>query len=282
MDAQRYALNRQPITDWDDAYANGAYIPDSQAYPPKWMQAAQAFRSAAVAAGRAEVDIAYGSNARHRFDLFYPEAPPLGLFVFVHGGYWLRFDKSVWSHLAAGAIARGWAVAMPSYRLAPEATLAEISTDVCAAITAAAQRIPGPIRLAGHSAGGHLVTRAVTAGSNLPEDVLNRIGHVVSISGLHDLRPLMKTSMNDNLRLDEAQALAESPALLPVRGTPAITCWVGGSERPEFLRQNRLLASIWPSLGIETTEVIIPDQHHFSVIEPLEDPRSDLAIRCAP
>ena len=30
------------ITDWDDAYANGAYISGAADYPPKWAKAAGA------------------------------------------------------------------------------------------------------------------------------------------------------------------------------------------------------------------------------------------------
>src|SRR3546814_5563195 len=54
---------------------------------------------------------------------------PAGLAVFVHGGYWMAFDKSSWSHLAAGAVARGWAVALPSYTLCPEARISDRSEE---------------------------------------------------------------------------------------------------------------------------------------------------------
>ena len=32
------------ITDWDDAYSNGAHIPGAADYPPKWNAAAAAYR----------------------------------------------------------------------------------------------------------------------------------------------------------------------------------------------------------------------------------------------
>jgi hypothetical protein len=126
--------------------------------------------------------------------------------------------------------------------------------------------------LSGHSAGGHLASRMVSATSPLPEIVRHRIRNVVSISGVHDLRPLMKTSMNVTLRIDEAEALAESPALLRPMANARITCWVGGSERQEFLRQNALLANVWTGLGAKTAEVVEPDRHHFSIIDGLTDP----------
>lgn len=268
------------IQDWDDAYTNGAYIVDGAAYPAKWAKLAEAFRAEMLAAGRAELDLRYGPEARATLDLFHPAGTaadkPRGLAVFVHGGYWMAFDKSSWSHLAAGALQRGWAVCLPSYTLAPEARIAEITRQVASAIRFAAARVAGPLRLAGHSAGGHLVTRMVCADSLLPDDVRGRIGHVVSISGVHDLRPLLRTKMNATLRMDEAEAAAESPALLrPMEGC-SVTCWVGSAERPEFLRQNDLLANIWTGLGAEMRCVHAEGRHHFNVIEDLADPASEL------
>jgi hypothetical protein len=98
----------------------------------------------------------------------------------------------------------------------------------------------------------------------------------VSISGVHDLRPLMRIALNATLRLDADEARRESPALLePLPGT-RLTCWVGSSERAEFVRQNALLASIWKGLGAATTTVEEPDRHHFDVVDGLADPEHPL------
>lgn len=264
------------IVDWDDAYTNGAYIADGASYPSKWAALAQDFRAHMSAEGRAELDVRYGPAQREMLDLFHPAGVAKGLAFFVHGGYWMAFDKSSWSHLAAGALKRGWAVCLPSYTLAPEARIADIGRQVAAAIKFAADRVQGPLRLAGHSAGGHLVTRMVCADSPLTAEVRDRIGHVVSISGVHDLRTLLRTKMNATLRMDEAEATAESPALLRPMNNCAVTCWVGSDERPEFLRQNDLLANIWTGLGADMRRVHAEGRHHFDVIEELADPASPL------
>lgn len=259
---------------WDDAYTNGAYIPGGDAYPAKWAASAEAFRQ--KMASRAELDKPYGTHARERFDLFMPEQTPTGLFVFVHGGYWMRFDKSSWSHLAAGVLSRGWAVAMPSYTLCPEVRITDIVAQVGHAVTAIAARVAGPLRLAGHSAGGHLVSRLNCADSPLPALVRERIAHTVSISGLHDLRPFLKTTMNKTLHLDAAEAARESPALLMPLPGARVTCWVGTAERPEFVRQNALLANIWGGVGGRMAKHEAGGRHHFDVVEELADPASPL------
>ncbi|KRB20043.1 MULTISPECIES: alpha/beta hydrolase [Mesorhizobium] len=264
------------VEDWDNAYANGANIARSDRWPAAWTEPAQAFREAMSAQGRARIDIAYGERPRNRFDLFLPEASPKGLVVFIHGGYWMESDKSTWSHLAKGPVSSGFAVAMPSYTQCPDIRIAGIVREIGAAIGTAAAMVDGPLMLTGHSAGGHLASRMVTISTPLTADVAKRIRHVVSISGLHDLRPLMRTAMNEALAIDEAEAQAESPALLRPMDGVRITCWAGGGERSEFLRQTALLANIWTGLGAVTNTVVEPDRHHYDVLDGLADPAHGL------
>ena len=264
------------ITDWNDAYANGPNIPGGDRWPAAWVQPAQAYRDELLGVGRAALDIAYGERPRNRFDLFMPEAKPTGLVVFVHGGFWRALDKSFWSNLARGAVESGYAVAMPSYTLCPEARISDITREIGAAIEKAASMIEGPLYLTGHSAGGHLVTRMISTTSPLPDSVRARIRHTVSISGVHDLRPLLKTAMNADLRIDAAEAQAESPVLLAPQPNTRLTCWVGAAERPEFIRLNALLANIWTGLGAQTCTIEEPGRHHFNVIDGLADPRHPL------
>ena len=263
-------MNQFQITDWDDAYSNAAHIPDSDRWPGEWIELAARYRADA----RCELDIAYGDHARQVYDLFLPEDEPAGLLVFIHGGYWLDYDKSYWSHLAKGAVDSGCAVAVPSYVLCPEAGIGDIASMVGAAIRHAADNITGPLVLTGHSAGGHLAASMVCDGSPLPLEVRQRIVHTVSISGLHDLRPLLKTQMNDRLKLTDREATQLSPALKTPDPRCRLTACVGQAERPEFLRQSQLIANVWRGLGAWTQCIIAPDRHHFDVIDGLCDPQS--------
>ena len=194
------------VTDWDDAYVNGGYIANADSYPPRWAEAAAVFRAAHPSERTGE-----GDRQGH---LFRPAGAAKGLMVFIHGGYWLRFHPDDWSHLAAGALAAGWACLMPGYRLAPEARIADMAREVAAQIADVAGHVAGPIAICGHSAGGHLAARMVCAGGPLPEAVAARVTACLPISPLTDLRSLMRTTMNETLRIDAAEAAAESPALL--------------------------------------------------------------------
>jgi len=264
------------IVDWDKAYSNRDHVADWAYYVDKWTNAAAQFRAELSDAGRLRADLSYGAGERNKLDLLLPEGEPNGLAIFVHGGYWRSFDKSMWSHLSAGALAHGFAVAIPSYTLAPQARISAMTREIASALTFAASEVPGSIHLAGHSAGGHLVSRMVCVDTPLDTATVRRIANVVSISGVHDLRPLLNTSMNDDIKLDTAEAASESPALLTPVDNTKLTAWVGGGELAEFIRQNDLLANIWTGLGARTRSIHDGDHHHFSVVNALADADSAL------
>ena len=256
--------------DWDDAYSNFAYIPDGFGYPAKWLSESAQFREEMDGKGLLKADLSYGPLPRNRLDLFMPWGDVKGLAVFVHGGYWMEdFDKSAWSHLAKGAHAHGFAVAIPSYSLCPDVRVSDITVQVGLAIAHAANEVAGPIHLTGHSAGGHLVARMVTATSPLPQTIRQRIRKTVPISALTDLRPLMKTEMNKTLHLDAIEARLESPALLEPHEGIDLTAWVGAAERPEFVRQSILLANIWSGFNCCVEAVEESKKHHANIIEGL-------------
>ncbi|MEX0285747.1 MAG: alpha/beta hydrolase [Paracoccaceae bacterium] len=254
------------MTELDDAYANRDHVPGADDLVARWPLAAQAFRQ--ELGERAQSGLRYGDSDRQVFDLFAPEGTSQGTVVFIHGGYWRLFDSSCFSHLAAGALARGWTVAMPSYDLCPTVRIAEITSQIATAVQMIAGMTSGPMSIAGHSAGGHLACRMMDR-DVLPEAVAGRVQAVVPISPLSDLRPFLRTSMNEDFQMDETSAMAESPILTEHRHAAPVTVWVGSAERPAFLDQARWLSEAW---GAEM--VVSPGKHHFNVIDPLEQPGS--------
>ena len=253
----------------DAAYNNRDFIPDADTYPLRWKAEADAFRDRLGEGAR--LGLTYGTQPRDVFDLFLPPTAPRGTLVFVHGGYWRAFDRATWSAFAAGGLAAGCAVAMPSYTLAPEAGIARITTQIAAALSAIAAMTDGPIYLTGHSAGGHLVARMLNGDVALSPSVAERLATCTPISPLADLRPLIETVMNDDFGLDDDAARAESPALQDKTRKVPVHIWVGADERPAFLDQARLLSTAW-----DAPLTIAPGLHHFNVIDGLKDPGSPL------
>jgi arylformamidase len=245
------------MIDMEAEYNNLAKVREHPAIIAGWVRDAAAFR---VTHATAELDLAYGPTPRQVLDLFWP-APqrnsPLALFI--HGGYWQRLDKDYFSHFARGLLAHGVAVAMPSYDLCPQVTLAEL-TDQIRGMVAFLHRRHGRKPLAtGHSAGGHLSAMLLADGL---------VPAALPISGLFDLAPMLSTSMNTALALDATEARRLSPLFLP---PPAgrLHAVVGGEEGPEFARQSRGIAEAWHG-----TWESLPGHNHFSILDELLDPAS--------
>ncbi|HEY2618177.1 MAG TPA: alpha/beta hydrolase [Acetobacteraceae bacterium] len=106
--------------------------------------------------------------------------------VYIHGGYWQRNSKDMFTNLVGGPHARGWAAALPVYTLAPDATLTDIVAEIRAALSwliehGPAYGITGPIVLSGWSEGGHLTAM-----------YLGHAGVVagLTISGVFELGPI--------------------------------------------------------------------------------------------
>ncbi|SFG80215.1 Alpha/beta hydrolase family protein [Palleronia marisminoris] len=264
------AKHSEQIVARDADYDNSAAVPDAERFIPLWEDEARVFRDSM--GDRARLGIPYGATAREKLDLFLPDGAPDGLMVFVHGGYWRSRHRHDWSHFAEGALGRGYAVAIPSYSLAPEARISRITLQIAQAVRVAAAEVAGgPIRLAGHSAGGHLVARMLCADPMLPASVAKRLAHVLPISPVSDLRPLVGLSMNGDLKLTAEEAAMESPILCEVVHRAPVTVWVGGAELPAFQNQAQWLSEAW-----DARIVVDEGRHHFDVIDGLRAPDSPM------
>ncbi len=264
------------MKNWDDEFDNVGHVPNALGFFDIWAERAKDFRSKHM---KSDLDQPYGVSERQKFDIFWPETTPKGLIIFVHGGYWKRLDRSHFSDLAAGPLAHGWAVSMPSYTLAPDAHIHEMTLEIAQSITTAAQRTTGPIRIIGHSAGGHLATRMICEDTVLDASIIKRVERVVSVSGVHDLRNLCHTELNETLRLSTDEAISESPYLQkPIQNIP-VTCWVGANERPEFINQTKILHDEWSHHGVSSELIIEPNMHHFTVVDSLQDENSEMVTK---
>ena len=100
----------------------------------------------------------------------------------------------------------------------------------------------------------------------LPADLVKG---AFAVSGIYDLMPLRRTSMNADLRLDENAARVASPVTyFPSRPVPVLTA-VGAEESAEFRRQAQLLANHWPHCSRGC--IVVPGANHFTIVERLAE-----------
>lgn len=241
------------MIDYEAEYNNMTKVPECRAIIGDWVRDAAAFRASHA---YADLDVAYGERPRQKLDLFWPDARRAGpMALFIHGGYWQRLDKSFSSHLAAGLLANGVAVAMPSYDLCPDVQVADIVDQMREVVAF----LPNPVLAVGHSAGGHMAAMLLADGL---------VPAALPISGLFYLPPLIETSMNVAMRLDQVEARRLSPMTLPAP-SGRLHAVVGGDEGIEFTRQTRGIAEAWGG-----TWDSLPGLNHFTIVSQLADPHS--------
>jgi prepilin-type processing-associated H-X9-DG protein len=168
-------------------------------------------------------DLAYGPDPRQRYDVYAPAGStnlrPVPPMMFLYGGSWRHGDKANYAFVGRAFAARGFVVAIPDYRVVPDVHYPTFVVDCAKALAAfkatapAHGGRPGPVYVAGHSAGAY---NAVMLG--LAEELLapagltfDDIGGIAGLSGPYDFLPLRVSATRNAFG-----AVADLPATQPV------------------------------------------------------------------
>ncbi len=239
----------------------------------RWGSQSEQFRNNADAT----LNCRYGDGERDQIDVFRCGETEAPLYVYLHGGYWQRGDKSLYSFIAEPFLEAKTDVAIVGYPLCPQVSMTALMNKIRQAIVwlyrnAIELGISGErINLSGHSAGGHLTamglcTKWSTCGDELPMDML-KTG--ISLSGLYVLEPLLRTTISDALHLTESEVRELSPALLTPTCNAPLLMILGGSETGEFFRQTEVLIEQWSRPERVIGRHVEPDADHFDLIDRL-------------
>jgi len=195
------------------------------------------------------------------------------IFVFVHGGFWRRLSANDGTFLTPAWRNLGYDTASINYSLCPNESLEKLVDQTKRAIQFLTTMYkPAEMLLVGHSAGAHLVAM------NLCTENETKYAGALLISGIYDLEPILHTSINNDIKLNETTANNLSPIKQLVRNTtlkvknntPVAIVW-GENETDEFKRQSTEFATAWsvsnPGSPSRTKE--IASRNHFDVLDDL-------------
>lgn len=229
------------------------------------------------------VDVPYGPHEAQKLDIFRARGESKAVLMFIHGGYWRALDKRFYTFLAPALTRAGVTFANVNYALCPTVTIEEIVRQVLQAgawLYRNASNFGGrPQRLyvAGNSAGGHLTAMSLAAlwpvfAPDLPRKVFQG---GLSISGVHDLRPLVGAAfLKPQVNFDLAVARRCSPVLMPPATDAKLWTCVGGAEPRAFHDLNAAIGKAWKK--VFAGDIEMPGENHFSVVERLGEPASPL------
>jgi len=216
-------------------------------------------------------DIAYGDHERERLDIYPSSKKKAKTLVFIHGGYWQKFDKSLFQFVAEAFVSYECTVVLITYPLTPSVPLATIAASCQKAVRWVHANIhqyngdPDELYVAGHSAGGHLAVMMMCAGP------AGMVKGVCAMSGLFDLKPIRLSEINEIVQLDEHAVSRNSPVdLKPVCRCPMVIA-VGADESDEFIAQSEALYFSWQKHNVPMELLRLPAINHYSIVESFAD-----------
>jgi len=261
-------------------YNNRALVPDHMSTIDWWAQ--KSAETLIITDGA--LGVPYGDSARQFIDIFPASADTAPIMVFIHGGYWQGLDPSFFSFIAPALNDLGFCVAVVGYDLCPDVTVGDITGQIQAACIflhdhCADYNTDGTqIYVSGHSAGGHLTAEMMATDwtalrPDLPRDLIKG---GMAISGVYDLQPLVKTSINDKVGFDQQSAKENSPIFRKPVSSGPLALIVGASESQGFHDQSDRLQDAWAKDLHFISRVDIAGKDHFTVVNQMAEPNSPM------
>jgi arylformamidase len=249
-------------------------------YVTKWRLMSSETRSKR----KARLNVSYGPSEKQTLDIFLADSPSAPVNFFIHGGYWQSFDKEDFSFVAEGMLPHDVTTVVVNYDLCPHVTMADIVEQNRRAISYLWRNAedlhinPARVYVSGHSAGGHLVGMLLATDwpaldRALPKDLL-RGG--CAISGLFDLKPILLSYLNDVLRMDDEMTHRTSPVHQTYPVDAQLIVAVGAEESAQYHWQAEHFSAFWSGLGYSKVDYVSPGRNHFSIVDELSDPHSQL------
>lgn len=230
---------------------------------------------------------AYGSLARQRLDLYLPHDPRARrrLVAFVYGGGWDAGARRTYRFVGQMLAASGFAVAIPDYRLYPEARFPDFIEDTAAAVAWLSTNAGefgadgGRIALVGHSAGAYnaamvaLDPRYLEAAGSSP----GILSGVVGLAGPYAFNPMIYDETRAIFATVEDEPERAEPVRLVHRHAPPMLLGHGTVDRRVLPLNSLRLAEALRNVGGEGQATLYRRQGHVGILLGLANPFRKLA-----
>jgi arylformamidase len=261
----------------DAAYDQSTYAPMIDQILKRYASASETTRSRLGAPKR----LAYGPTPIEGLDLYPAKSSNAPIFVFIHGGRWLRgsarnygFPADLFVNAGVNYIALDFIqVEAAKGDIRP---MAEQVRRGIAWVYKNAASFSGDTKrfyIGGHSSGGHLCGVALVTDWQkdfaLPPDMIT--GGLL-MSGIYDLKPVRLSARSAYIRFDDdmEQSLSSIRHIDMLRAPITVTC--GTYETPEFQRQSRDFTAALKDAGKPVELIEAPDFNHFEMCESFGNP----------
>ena len=268
--------------DMDQVELNASY--DQSVYAPMISQFGKRFASISETT-RARLGapkrLAYGPTPIESLDLYPAKSANAPIFVFVHGGRWIRGSARNYAYPADLFVNAGVNyIALDFIQVdAAGGDLRPMADHVRRGIAWVYENAASfggdskRLYVGGHSSGGHLAGVAMVTDwqrdFGLPADMIT--GGLL-MSGMYDLKPARLSARGAYIKFDDDMEQSLSSIRHIDRLRAPITVTYGTFETPDFQRQSRDFAAAVKAAGKPVELVEAPNFNHFEMCESLGNP----------
>ncbi len=225
--------------------------------------------------------LAYGPTEIEKLDIFRTKRPNAPIFLFIHGGAWLRGSAKNYAYPAETYVNAGAHYVVPDFISVDKANgdLRVMAAQVRRAIAwtyknaASFGGDPERLYIGGHSSGGHLCGVALVTDwqkdFGLPPTIVKG---GACMSGMYDLKPVRLSKRGKYVHFTDAMEDAmSSQRHLDLLHAPVVVTY-GTNETPEFQRQNRDFAAAVKAAGKPVALIVAANYGHFDMMESIGNP----------
>jgi acetyl esterase/lipase len=222
-------------------------------------------------------------------DVYFPDSGgPWPALVYVHGGSWMRGDKTEALLFASGLTAQGYLVVSINYSLYPPARFPAMIQDVKCAVRSLRAHAseynldPDRIGAMGVSAGGHLVSLLGTSDQSDGWDVgeyLDQSSRVKAVIAMAPVTDLTKKLPNANIEamrhigFGEDNIVKASPIMHVTADDPPFLLIHGDRDELVPYEQSQLMYDRLVQMNVPAQLVIVKNATHaFSAPEGITTP----------
>ncbi|HWB48901.1 MAG TPA: alpha/beta hydrolase [Stellaceae bacterium] len=267
--------------DYDQVELDAAY--DQAVYQPNILQLNKrwASNSARTRARLGEPQrCAYGETGIEQLDIFRTARPDAPVFIFIHGGAWIRGDAKTYAAPAEMFVGAGAHYIVPDFINVAEAggSLFPMAEQVRRAIAWVWRNAAGfggdrnRIYIGGQSSGAHLAAVALTTdwqAHDVPRDIIK--GGLCT-SGMYELAPVRLSARANYVKFTDAMVEALSPIRHLDRLAAPVIVSYGTYETPEFIRQAQAFAAAVRDAGKLRELIVAENYSHLELPETLCNP----------
>jgi acetyl esterase/lipase len=220
----------------------------------------------------------YGEHPRQVLDLTLPPGADAAtpLVVFFHGGGWRSGERGEYVFVSRALAAEGLGVAVPDYRLWPEARWPDFVRDGAAAVAwlqrdARAPR--GPLFVMGHSAGGFIAASLALDSRWLAEAGVSRdaLAGAVLLAAPISWQPETEPTRSI-FSAAPGGRIEAAPDAATLRGAPPALLIHGTADEVVFPLHSERLAAALRAAGVRAELRLMPGAGHIAPMTALAEP----------